>query len=95
MGEASGACVPRVQGQGIHDHRDQRGGDAVRHRVAGDCTGHVLQDATLLALPWGRNGEGGTMSENSLATTNLSYTLGSNNFAEAVLEAVLTVQCID
>ena len=31
----------------------------------------------------------------NLAATNLSYTLGSNNFAEAVLEAVLKVECID
>ena len=31
----------------------------------------------------------------NLAATNLSYTLGSNNFAEAVLEAILKVECID
>ena len=37
-------------------------------------------------------GAGATVN---LAATNLSYTLGSNNFAEAVLEAILTVQCID
>jgi len=31
----------------------------------------------------------------NLATTNLSYTLGSNDWADAVMEAVLTVDCLD
>ena len=37
----------------------------------------------------------GASATANLAATNLSYTLGSNNFAEAVLEAVLKVECID
>lgn len=40
-------------------------------------------------------GIAGAGAQVNLAATNLSYTLGSNNFAEAVLEAVLTVACID
>lgn len=31
----------------------------------------------------------------NLATTNLSYTLGSNDWANAVMEAILLVDCID
>lgn len=31
----------------------------------------------------------------NLATTNLSYTLSANNWAEAVMEAILTVEAID
>jgi phage recombination protein Bet len=31
--------------------------------MAGNCAGDVLQDAVLLALPRGENGEGGTMSD--------------------------------
>ena len=57
---------------------------------AGSTTAFV--NAQSVATATGIAGAGAVAN---LATTNLSYTLGSNNFAEAVLEAILTVQCID
>lgn len=57
---------------------------------AGSTTTFV--NAQSVATATGIPGAGATVN---LAATNLSYTLGSNNFAEAVLEAVLKVECID
>ena len=57
---------------------------------AGSTTTFV--NAQSVATATGIAGSGAVVN---LAATNLSYTLGSNNFAEAVLEAILTVQCID
>lgn len=57
---------------------------------AGSTTAFVNAQSVATAT-----GIAGAGAQVNLATTNLSYTLGSNNFAEAVLEAVLTVQCID
>ena len=57
---------------------------------AGATTAFV--NAQSVATATGIAGAGAVVN---LAATNLSYTLGSNNFADAVLEAILTVQCID
>ena len=71
LGEANDDRVPGVQGQGLHDNRDQRGSHTLRPGLAGDRTGDVLQDKTVLAMPRGENGEGGAMSELMVQENNL------------------------